>query len=202
MITGFIIGILAYSLFLTVFCCYKDCSSYFSLSMADIIIAGPFAWLLVLILWIFGFFFSKHPKQQKTKTKTYSQKSIEKTVKKIIKNYTSHEIRLAKRKGKNFSNMEKEIFRLSSCHSYDEWRDYGIRGWDDLLIKKARYEWLNKVFCRMMWNQKEETEMVLKNYFQQLTKEEMDGIGLPSWLYSPKDTELFVVKNCFLEMVK
>lgn len=90
-----IITIIAYSTILSIVCIYKDISKYNSLDEIDIIVAGPVQWLL------FGLFFiirkivdaynKKNKKSNKTKKpkkrKEYTDKQIEKIVRKVIRIY-------------------------------------------------------------------------------------------------------------------
>lgn len=150
MIKGIIIGILIYSLMLTVINIYKDNSSYFSVEFMDIIISGPIMWIFILLSSLFikiykGLKLDKKEKKRKNRDSKY----IQKVVKKIIKNYSS----------KEYSNAYVDLNR-----SYGNFEGT-IEGWKFLETKSAKYERLNKKFGDLMLHQKEETIKELEKYF-------------------------------------
>ena len=150
-----IITVLVYSLILTVVTFYKDSSSYYVIGPIDIIVSGPICWVMCLIL------LPIRPLIKNHESKPYSPKSkeyIEKIVSKIIKNYKRHRDYI-------------EYFNFSSRHQYN-YND--IDGWDRLLINRSCYEWLNKKFERLMYNQQEDTLAILKSYFKEFTEQDVN----------------------------
>lgn len=55
MILGILIGIISYSLILTIINIYKDHSRYFELTMLDIIMSGPVTWIYFFCSFLFEF---------------------------------------------------------------------------------------------------------------------------------------------------
>ena len=165
-IIGALIGIFIYSLILTIITIYKDNSGYFSVDTVDVIVAGPCSWLILL----FGLIIirpiyklvkdKKKEKGTETKEKEYKKKSskyIQRVVKRIIKNYST----------KKYHN---DYFKLDKWFD-DSWGNYS--GYESLLVKKARNEWLNEHFLTLMYMQKEETIEELKKYMDKVTEEVM-----------------------------
>ena len=146
-----IITILIYSLILTIVTLYKDSSGYYEADVIDIVTAGPVCWVLVLILVLLKPFLKKKKEKQ---YKPRSSKYIQKTVKRIVTVYKKY------LRGDEVDYIDFSIYR----GNYD-FND--ADGWDVLMVKKARYEFINKRFERLMWHQKEETVEELKKYFSE-----------------------------------
>lgn len=151
-IIGALIGIMIYSFILTIVTLYKDNSGYFIVSTLDIIMAGPFGWFLLFIINfilrpIYCLIFKEKNKEYKHKNK--SQSCIKRVVKNIVKNYSK----------KKYHN---DYFNLNEWFD-DYYGDY--KGYESLVVKKARNEWLNNKFIMLMKYQKEETLEELKKYF-------------------------------------
>lgn len=159
---GFLIGILLYSFILTIVIVYKDISSYFSLEIIDIIIAGPIAWILVLIMYFIIQPLYKLYNKNNTKTppkyKKKNKKYIDKVVKKIVKNYSN----------KKYHNDYFDFTHILGS-DYNEYS-----GWEDLLVKKPKYERLNNKFKKLMYHQETDTIAVLITYFDLVTEEIMN----------------------------
>jgi hypothetical protein len=161
MLKGIIIGILIYSLILTVVMLYKDNSGYFMVEMIDIIVAGPVAWVLSLIGYVIikplCKIYKKNKGDKKKEYKNKDSKYISRVVKKIVRNYADK---------KNHNDYFHFCYMRGS--DYDEYT-----GWYDLLVKRPRYERLNKKFKRLMTYQKEETVSELVKYFDVVTEDMM-----------------------------
>ena len=167
-----IITVLVYSLILTIVECYKDWSGYYETSLLDIIVAGPVAWLLVGVLYIFSLTGIKF----KSKTKTYTPKEIKKTVNKVVSVYR-------KRK------YQSEYFNLDLMDCYDY---VDIDGWEDLMTKSPKYEWLNRDFERIMLYQEKVGKKELLNYFEELSDSEYEELQLHCCCY---DKPLYKIKK-------
>ncbi len=148
-----IVTIFLYSLILTLVTLYKDSSGYYTMDDIDIVTAGPICWLLILII-MFLKPFLKHMKKKEHKYKPKSAKYIQKTVKKIITIYRKK----LQNRGYKPDYIDFSIYR--GAFNVNE-----IEGWDVLMVKRARYELLNKHFSDLMWHQKEETIEEVKKYF-------------------------------------
>ena len=177
---GALIAVLIYSIILTISAIYKDNSSYFILSDLDIILAGPACW--ILIVWIRFFIrplFSLFPSKEKER-KPKSKKYIKKIVKKIVNNY----------KKKKYHG---DYFDFNFCFG-DEYDDFA--GYEDLLVKKPQYEWLNKHFCSLMECQKNEVLKELLLYFEPVTESRMIQDKRSEWYISDyKDKNLYCLKE-------
>ena len=149
-----IVTILIYSLILTIVTLYKDSSGYYRADDIDIVTAGPVCWVLVLILVLLKPFFKNRKKKEK-QYKPRSSKYVEKTVKRIVTIYKKH-----------LRGDETDLVDFSRYRGDYDFSD--AYGWDVLMIKKARYEFINKRFERLMWYQKEETVKELKRYFDEV----------------------------------
>lgn len=159
-----IITIFIISLINTILCIYKDQSNYsYGLEWTDIIMGGICTWILLLFFKIFNkplnYFYKKY--KSKKKKKIYSDKQIEKICYKIIKNI----------KKDKYNKYKLENYYDLNSYSGDYYNDY--QGIDDLVIKKARYERLNKKFKYCIFCRKEKTIKILKKYFIPVTEEVM-----------------------------
>lgn len=157
-----IITIFIISLINTVLCIYKDQSSYsYGLEWTDIIMGGICTWILLLFFRLFrkplNYFYEKY--KSKKKKKIYKEKQIKKICYKIIKNIKRDKYKL------------EDYYDLNSYNG-DYYNDY--QGLNDLVIKKVRYERLNKKFNHCIFNQKEQTIKILEKYFIPVTKEIME----------------------------
>ncbi len=173
-----LITISIYSLILTIATLYKDQSGYYMVDDLDIILAGPVCWALMLLLAFMKLLGIK----LKFKDRKYVKKNrgyIAKVVKKVIKNYLKHS---------HHDYNDYIDFTMMHCRT-DNVND--VEGWDILLIKKARYEGLNRKFERLMFNQKEDTIEELKKYAIQVTKEIMEKDNLSKYAMG----EIFDRKN-------
>lgn len=165
---GALVAILIYSTILTISVIYKDNSGYFILSDLDVILAGPVCWtLIVLIRVIIRPIFSLFPKKEKNR-KPKSEKFIKKNVKKIVENY----------KSKKYHDDYFD-FSVRVGDTYGDFAGYG-----DLLVKHPRYEWLNKRFCSLMYEQKAEVLKELLLYFEPVTEARMIEDGYSEWYIS------------------
>lgn len=155
-VAGALLAVAIYSLILTVVLLYKDNSGYFMVKALDVIISGPVAWLLILIMGvivrpIYAAMRKNHICAKEKKQKPYKKKGqryISRVVGKVVKNYSK----------KKYHN---DYFDFTNSSYYD----CDFKGYEGLLVKKARNEWLNKRFVNLMWNQKDETVEELKKYF-------------------------------------
>ena len=164
-----IITILVYSLILTIVTLYKDASGYYTADDIDIITAGPVCWMLALIFVVLKPFLKSRIRKKK-EYKLKSSKYIQKTVKKIITIY---------RKNLQKRGYEPDYIDFS-IHS-GRFNVNEIEGWDVLMVKRARYEFINNRFERLMCHQKEETVKELKKYFREAT--DYDGYnGFPVYV--------------------
>lgn len=171
MIKGILIGMLIYSFILTVVTIYKDNSGYFIVDTIDVIAAGPFAWLLMLIFTIVRAVISAIiPKDKRqSKKREYVPKNsayIERITKKIVRIYKKvkvkqwHEVNY-------FSFEHRSVF-----YNYNN-----VEGWNILMVKKPRYEGINRKFESLMYNQKEDVVKELEKYFVPVTKEYLMNDG-------------------------
>lgn len=174
--------VLAYSLILTIICCYKDASSYSAgIEPIDMVVAGPVMWLLLLVLNI------PVPKKivarvQNRKYKPKNGAYIAKIVRKVMES--------------NKGRWQKDDCFNFDCWSSDEYGDY--YGLYDITRKKRQYERLNKKFESLLYNQKDETVEELKKYFDPMTPDYMRENGASEW--EIQDTfrntkELWMVKG-------
>ena len=184
-IIGAFIGIMIYSLILTITILYKDNSSYFSVDTLDIIIAGPFAWFFLFVCSfvlrpIYTLFFKNRKNDKKYEYKNKNKKYIKRIVKKIVKNYAN-------------KKYHKDYFKL------DKWLDDydgDYEGYESLVVKKARNEWLNKKFILLMKYQKDETLEELKKYFMLVTEDVMKKDKCNEYYIKKyKDKELYKLKE-------
>ena len=150
-----LITVFIYSLILTIVTLYKDSSGYYMADDIDIITAGPVCWIIALIILMLKPFFKNRKKKQ---YKPRSSKYIQKTVKKIITIYQKN----LKKRGYESDYIDFSMYR-------GEFNVNDIEGWDALMVKRARYEFINNRFERLMWYQKEETVEELKKYFSEAT---------------------------------
>jgi hypothetical protein len=150
-----IFAILIYSLILTIVILYKDSSGYYTVDDIDIVTAGPVCWVLFFIVILLKPFF-KNRKKKEYQYKPKSTKYIQKTVKKVITIYR-----------KNLQKQGYEPDYIDFSIHRGEFNVNEVEGWDVLMVKKARYEVLNKHFSSLMWHQKEETVEELKKYFSE-----------------------------------
>lgn len=180
---GAIIGILVYSLILTIITIYQDQSSYFVVEVLDFIMAGPFGWLLLGILPIIQFlykrFFKGREKKEK-RIKVRNQKYIAKVVKKIVKNYRNSSY-----------NSDYIDFNKSFTADYSD----DIVGYDELLVNRARNERLNIKFKSLMRHQKDETVNELLKYFHKVTEKEMEGDNCTEWFIKKNKEKTFYALN-------
>ncbi|MBR3515376.1 MAG: hypothetical protein IKO10_03605 [Lachnospiraceae bacterium] len=149
-----LITVFIYSLILTIVTLYKDSSGYYMADDIDILTAGPVCWVLVLIIMFLKPFFKDRKKKEK-QYKPRSSKYIQKTVKRIVTVYKKH------LRGDETDYIDFSIYR-GDCNFDDTY------GWDVLMVKRARYEFINNRFERLMWHQKEETVEELKKYFSEV----------------------------------
>lgn len=150
-----IITILIYSLILTIVTLYKDASGYYRADDIDIVTAGPICWVIALIILVLKPFLKSRTRKKK-EYKLKSSKYIQKTVKKIITIYR-----------KNLQKRRYEPDYIDFSMYRGEFNVNDVEGWDVLMIKQARYEFINNRFERLMWHQKEETVEELKKYFSE-----------------------------------
>ena len=170
MVRGILIGVLAYSLILTIFRIYKDSSSYQFPNELDFILAGPFCWLLLFFLFLFSPVIKMVMKKRKKTGGRPNDKSpayIRKTVKKIMGIY--------KKNHKKHPYRQLFIPKQYRNH-YDDYGDW-IDGWDGLMVKHWSKEWINKKFERLMWYQPDETLKELLKYMEEVDVDEEDSIG-------------------------
>ena len=157
-IIGAILGIMIYSLILTIIAFYKDNSSYFMLEPLDIVAAGPCMWIIYLVILILrpiAQLFKNPDKKRIYKNK--NDKYIAKITKRIVNNY----------RNKKYHN---DYFKLDN---YSDDYSGNFSGYESLLVKKPKNEWLNKKFISLMQHQKEQTIKHLLPYFVLLTKDMM-----------------------------
>ena len=177
---GALIAVLIYSVILTISAIYKNNSSYFILSDLDIVLAGPVCWILILLIRVLiRPLFSLFPSRIK-KRKLKNKKYIKKIVKKIVNNY----------KDKKYHG---DYFDFNFCFG-DEYGDFA--GYEDLLVKKPQYEWLNNRFYSLMQCQRKEVLEELFLYFEPVTENRMMQDKRSEWYISDhKDKELYCLKN-------
>lgn len=171
MIKGILIGILIYSFILTVVTIYKDNSGYFTVDTIDVIAAGPFAWLLMLIFTIIRAVISAIiPKDKRqSKKREYVPKNsayIERVTKKIVRIYKKVEVK-QRHEVNYFSFEHRSVF-----YNYNN-----VEGWNKLMVKNPRYEGINRKFESLMYNQKEDVVKELEKYFVPVTKEYLMNDG-------------------------
>ena len=180
---GILIGILIYSLILSIITLYKDNSSYFIVETLDIIIAGPCLWIIMLILAIIRPIYRHFYKEKEsTPYESKSDKYIEKIVRKIVKIYKKHQ-------------SYDDIFDFTMFSG--EYNCNDIEGWKALLIKKARYERLNRKFKSLMWNSdKDRTIAILKPYFTKITEQFMKDHNYDEWfILTAKDKDIYILTD-------
>jgi hypothetical protein len=185
MTKGIIIGVLVYSLILTIVFLYKDNSSYFAPDDLDAVLAGPVLWLYLLFLLIvikpiYQVFF-KNKKKKEVPYKPESDRYIQKIVKKVVHNYLRHRDYLY--------YFDFAYYRMPSDY-------YNIYyGYDDLLVKSPRYERLNSKFIFLMFNEdKDRTIKELKKYFVRVDENFMRKNGDSEWvIMDSKDKELYMI---------
>lgn len=152
-----IFAILIYSFILTVVTLYKDSSSYYCVDVIDVVTAGPVCWVVALIFAVLKPFLKSRTGKEKEYT-IKSSKYIQKTVKKIVTVYR----KTLQRRGWKPDYIDFSMYR-------GEFNVNDVEGWDVLMVKRARYEFLNNRFESLMWHQKEETVEELKKYFSEAT---------------------------------
>lgn len=177
--TGIIIGMLVYSLILTIVLLYEDNSSYFDVETLDIIVAGPFAWLLMLVFAIIRVFYKKFHKEKKREYKQKDAKYIQKVVKKIVNNY------------KNSSYSSDYI----DFNKSQDFGGSGVEGYYAIVVSHWLNEKLNKRFYSLMNHQKEETVEELMKYFHRVTEDEMKKDDCDSYFISIQKTKEFYKLN-------
>lgn len=182
MLSGIVIGILIYSLILSAITIYKDNSSYFIVEPLDIIIAGPFLWVLMGILYIIRPFYRRfHREKKPAQYKTKSDKYIKKVVSRIVRKYKTQ-------------RYHDDIFDFTMiCGEYN---CNDIEGWTALLVKQASNEHLNRKFEALMWGpDKDRTIAELKTYAIPVTEQYMNEHNFDKWFIQTvkgKDVYIFV----------
>lgn len=158
MLKGIIIAVLVYSLILTVALLYEDNSSFYSVELLDIILAGPFAWAFMLFQKLFEPLLNKiYDKIQNAPYKRKNARYIKRIVKSIVRKY-------------------KKSYAADSYVDFDKITDgniSGIEGYTILMIRSPLNEWVNRKFSSLMRHQEDELIQELKNYFHQVTLQEM-----------------------------
>ena len=175
-----LITILVYSLILTIVTFYKDNSSYFSVELIDVMVAGPVMWVIVL----FGrIVFKLFPKKKKNvKAKIPTDKQIERDCKKIIQQYKI-------KKQKTTYNPYFDLLRRTNYDNTSDWE-----GWDYLLRKKAMNEHLNDRFANYMYNYKDKVIPILSKYFVKVTEEILRNDDCNEWYIEKfKDAGLYKI---------
>ena len=181
-IYGIIIGIIIYSLLLTVFTVYKDNSSYFIVHTSDVIMAGPVAWIFILLINVLigPVYRMFHKEAKKRPSKRKNALYISKIVKKVVKNYSN----------KSYCGDYFDFNKMTS----DGYGEY--EGYLDLLVKKPKNERLNNKFSALMRNQKEETVAELMNYFTKVTESIMRKHDCNEWYIEQyKNKNLYVLNT-------
>lgn len=162
MIKGIIIGLLIYSFINTAIVIYKDCSSYFIVEALDYIVAGPFLWIIMLLVKIFSINFerllNKNPKPK-------SKAKIKRIVKRTYKHFTKYCDKYSK--FRPYIDFQRKFIYDNYC---------GIEGYNFFLIKKPIYELLNKDFEYIIKYQYYETIPFLQEYFRPLNEEEISDL--------------------------
>lgn len=183
MTKGIIIGILIYSLILTIVTLYKDNSSYFTVDSIDIITAGPITWLLIVMFIPIRYVVKNMKITKKKKERTMKdEKYISKVVYKIVKNY------IKKMKNKNY----REYFDFNIMSG--EYNVNDIEGWKRLEVLSPVNEKINNKFSDLMFHQKNETIKELKKYFKQATPEDMIKDDLSTyWINQMKGKEVYIL---------
>lgn len=158
--------IIAYSFLLTSVVIYKGNSSYFTgPDTIDCVVAGPVAWVCVLLAFIIRnckfirepFFKVFDYFEGKKKSKTYNIKEAERIVKLVVW--------LAKRD----KFLSEQWYDLSKSYVYvgDHY------GWEGLMIKSALWERLNKHFSRLMYKQHHLGMEFLINYLEPIQQSDL-----------------------------
>lgn len=186
-----LITVLTYSTIITAVQLYKDSSSYsFGPDTIDIVISGPVMWVVLFV----GNFIvcplhkiiSKHCKQTKKTVKLYSEKKAKRIVAKIIKVYK-------KETAKNPYWCE-DCFVMQR-HYFDCYGNDGIDGLEKLPIKKARYEYLNKKYFHLLYNQFDLLLEIIQPYFERWTEADyIENEFDEYWIERHKNDELWRVK--------
>lgn len=129
--------VLAYSTILTAVLIIKDLSSYSSgIELSDVVVSGPVAWLLTIILLVVKPVRKKLSKNKVKKNKIYSLQKVEKTTKKIYKIY---------------HRIYNEPLWLVPQNCY-----IGVHETNrpsEVKLKRMRYELLEKRYVKMCLNQ-------------------------------------------------
>lgn len=160
MIKGIVVGVLAYSAILTIFLFYKDNSGYYIVGELDVILGGPVSWFAYACVKFIALIVNVlHIKPKKKEYKPKSKAEIRKNINKIIFIY---------KKNHNIERSGYEIFDFTKYKDYD---GNGIEGWDNLMVKKPRYERINDKFERIMWKQEDEAIPILKELSSPVTSE-------------------------------
>lgn len=137
MLSAVLITIFVYSAILTVVLIIKDLSSYsFGAEPVDVVVSGPVAWLLTIILLAVKPIRKKFSKNKVKKTKVYSLRKVEKTTKKIFKTY---------------HRIYNEPLWLVPQDCY-----IGVHETNrpsEVKLRKMRYELLEKRYVKMCLNQ-------------------------------------------------
>ena len=155
-----LITILIYSTLLTILFIYKDFSNYsVENSYADLILAGPVCWVLVVLVNLLHVF-----------------KPVREFFDKFLK-----------RDPKDFTvkKAERIVYFITLIAKRDKWRpdawfnidtDYEFKQdyfcWNDLMVKKFPYEMLNKRFNRLMRKQHHLGKAALLKYMTPITKDD------------------------------
>ena len=186
-----LITVFIYSALLTAVLFYKDISHYSSGGdNIDIVFAGPVMWLWLLlgygiILPVHKLYKKHHPAVKEKKIKHYSKKKIQRIVKRIV---AIHKYDLKKYK------LEKDTITLDKffhhCFDHDEIITPG-----ELVVKKAKYEWINRKFHHAYYNQREDTIEALMPYLAKWNIEDYKkGDFNNYWIDRYKNAELWYLK--------
>lgn len=177
MIKGIIIGMLLYSLLITIVTIYKDFSHDYEVVTLDVIMAGIPMWIFLIFL-IFTPERTYNLIKSRKKRKPKNSKYISKVVKKIINVYK-----------KNNGYWQNVYFDIERNRSYN--REY-YDGWFELMIKDKRYKRLNYKFKWLMVFQNKETLEELKKHLSIVNKDELDG---NFYNKIPKSITLYKIKG-------
>lgn len=158
-VTGLCVGIIIYSIILTIIFLYKDISSYYDSEGIDLIISGPIAWILIAFC-----YFIVRPIVKKLPDKSHKEKPYKMKNKKYIHKIAKKVIANAKKNKLN--DRWFDLTRDLKETYYDDY--YGLLG---LLVEKPKYEWLNKKYSRLVFHQKEDLVNEIKQYMIPVTEE-------------------------------
>lgn len=156
MLSTILITVLVYSTILTIVLIFKDLSSYsFGVEPVDVVVSGPVAWLLTLVLLAIKPIRKKFNKNKVKKTKIYSPQMVEKTTKRIIKLY--HRI------------YDEPLWLVpQNCYvgTLETNRPSEVK------LKKMRYEILEKRYFRMCLNQPDDVWKAILSISRPVTESE------------------------------